>query len=62
MKLVKRRSPKHRGCIFLKQQGTDDFILKIYPRDPEGEEEAIADAIIDGVRHLTIRSLSRGKP
>ena len=61
MKLVKCRSKKHKGCIFLKQEGTDDFVLKIYARDPPGDEEVIAGAIIDGVRHLNIRSLPKSK-
>ena len=42
MILKKIKSPKHKGAIFLKVQGTrDDFFCKIYP-SPHAENRADA--------------------
>ncbi len=48
MELIKIRSPKHEGAIFLKVKKTeDDFICKIYARNNAND---IADTIIRALK------------
>lgn len=52
MVLIKIRSKKYLGAIFLKVAGTKkDFICKVYPM-PNGEE--IADKIIDALSGMEV--------
>ncbi len=59
MRLVKIRSQKHPGAIFLKIDGTkDDFLCKIYPSD---EAELISNTIIEAFSEDSKQSFLNNK-
>lgn len=52
MELVKCRSTKYPGCVFLKVKGKNDFVAKVYARETQGEEDIIADAFVAAVEPI----------